>query len=131
MVKERGNTDRENLTEQLRLLKFEEISSKFKLIEKRYDTVPVFIEYDESAQFLRKKLNETLNSKMEKFEKLAQISELIRQMSLYTIDVPLKSEDLRGALLMENGFLLVTKDNLNYWYDEYTGFQRSQELMIF
>jgi len=131
MVKERGNTDRENLTEQLRLLKFEEISSKFKLIEKRYDTVPVFIEYDEYAQFLRKKLNETLNSKMEKFEKLAQISELIRQMSLYTIDVPLKSEDLRGALLIENGFLVVTKDNLNYWYDEYTGFQRSQELMIF
>ncbi|MEJ5230184.1 MAG: CRISPR-associated helicase Cas3' [Pseudothermotoga sp.] len=131
LIGTRGNTDQEDLISLIKPLKFGEIGARFHLIEQKYQTVPVYVEYDEEAVRLRGELNDVIkNSNLEKFERLAKIKKLVRQMSLYTINVPLQEQDLNGPLIIENGFVVVTKDNLNYWYNESTGFERSTATMI-
>ncbi|KAF2957815.1 hypothetical protein AS159_05260 [Thermotoga sp. Ku-13t] len=130
-LKKHANLDRENLMEQIEGLRFEDMANSFRLIDRNFQTVSIFIEYDEEAKQLREQLKNALNSKMEKFEKIALIARLLKRMSSYTIDVPITSEELKGALLFENGFMVMTHDNLELWYDEETGFKRSEETMIF
>ncbi len=130
-LKRHANLDRENLMEQIEGLRFEDIADSFRLVDKKFQTVSIFIEYDEEAKQLRKQLKKVLNSKMEKFEKIALVARLLKRMSSYTIDVPITNEELAGALLFENGFVVVTHDNLKNWYDEETGFRRSEETLIF
>ncbi len=130
-LKRHANLDRENLMEQIEGLRFEDIADSFRLVDKKFQTVSIFIEYDEEAKQLRKQLKKVLNSKMEKFEKIALVARLLKRMSSYTIDVPITNEELAGALLFENGFVVVTHDNLKNWHDEETGFRRSEETLIF
>ncbi|WP_171816293.1 CRISPR-associated helicase Cas3' [Thermotoga profunda] len=131
-IKKRGNTDQDNLLELISPLQFEEIGSRFHLIDRKYQVAAIFVEYDDYAVSLREKLNQVMkNQSIEKFEKLAQIKKLLRQMAMYMIDVPILKEDLTGALMVENGFLIITKDNLKYWYNDQTGFERSEATMIF
>jgi len=49
---------------------------------------------------------------------------------LYTIEVRANREELTGALIVENGLIVITKDNLQYWYDDLTGFHRQEQTMI-
>lgn len=131
-IKKRGNTDQENLIELMKSLEFEKIGTQFHLIDRKYEVVTVYVEYDENAVRLREKLNEVMKDQsLEKFEKLAKIKKLLKQMSLYTIDVPITRDDLTGALTIENGFVVITNDNLNYWYKDETGFERGTSTMIF
>lgn len=130
-IKKRGNTDQENILELITPLNFEEISARFHLIDLRYQVATIFVEYDDDAANLREKLNQIMkNRDSEKFERLARIKKLLQQMAMYMIDIPLSREDLSGALIVENGFLVITKDNLNYWYNNQVGFQRSESTII-
>ncbi|HBT39538.1 MAG: CRISPR-associated helicase Cas3 [Thermotoga sp. 50_1627] len=129
-IENRGNTDKENLMGSFKSLKFEEVAT-FQLIEDKSETVPIYIEYDDHAVQLREQFNSFLrNSTLGKFEKLASIKKLLQKMSLYTIEVRANREELTGALIVENGFVVITKDNLSYWYNDLTGFQRREETMI-
>ncbi|HEY8542098.1 MAG TPA: CRISPR-associated helicase Cas3' [Pseudothermotoga sp.] len=131
-IKKRGNTDQDNLLELIVPLQFEEIGTRFHLIDRKYQVAAIFVEYDDYAVSLREKLNQIMkNQSIEKFEKLAKIKKLLQQMAMYTIDVPISKEDLTGALVVENGLLVITKDNLKYWYNDQTGFERSEIIMIF
>lgn len=131
-IKKRGNTDQDNLLELVVPLQFEEIGTRFHLIDRKYQVAAIFVEYDDYAVSLREKLNQIMkNQSIEKFEKLAKIKKLLQQMAMYTIDVPISKEDLTGALVAENGLLVITKDNLKYWYNDQTGFERSEIIMIF
>ncbi len=127
----RGNTDKENLLELIKSLSFDEIITRFHLIEEKYQTVTIFVEYDDHAVKLREELNRIIkSSNLEKFEKLAKIKKLMRQMAMYMISVPIQKQELNGPLIIENSFVIITKDNLKYWYDELTGFERNVATMI-
>ncbi|MCX7813836.1 MAG: CRISPR-associated helicase Cas3' [Pseudothermotoga sp.] len=131
-IKKRANLDKENLLQLIESLKLEEIGSSFRLIDKKYATASLFIEYDKKAINLRETLNKVLRDpKVEKFEKISSIAKLLRQMAMYTIEVPLLREKLEGAFIIENGLIVIPRDNLQYWYDEDIGFKRSEEVMIF
>lgn len=131
-IKKRANIDKENLSQLIKSLSLEKIGSSFHLIDKKYTTASLFIEYDKRAMKLREELNQTLrDSRVDKFEKIARVAKLLRQMAMYMIEVPILREKLEGALIVENGLLVVPHDNLRYWYDEEIGFQRSGEVMMF
>lgn len=131
-IKKCANIGKENLSQLVKSLSFEKIGSSFHLIDKRYSTASLFIEYDKRTMKLREELNQTLkDSKIDKFEKIARVAKLLRQMAMYTIEVPILREKLEGALIVENGLLVVPNDNSRYWYDDKVGFQRSEEVMMF
>lgn len=131
-IKSRVNTDKSEILKSIEGLKFEEIGTNFRLIQKGFEEVTIFVEYDDFAVKLRENLNKTIKDQnMEKFQKLAKIKKLLHQMALYMIDVPMhKEKDLEGALTVENGFLIITKDILKYWYNETIGFERNELTMI-
>ena len=131
-VDNRGNTDKKNLINSFKSLKFEEISN-FHLIEDGAQSIPVYVEYDDFAVKLREELNSIMSKDhgLGKFDKLASIKRILQKMSLYTIDVRMNREELTSALIVENGFVVVTRDNLSHWYNDQTGFQRSSSLLLF
>ncbi|AJC74766.1 hypothetical protein AJ81_05745 [Pseudothermotoga hypogea DSM 11164 = NBRC 106472] len=131
-VDNRGNTDKKNLINSFKTLKFEEISN-FHLIEDGAQSVPVYVEYDDFAVQLREELNSIMNKDhgLGKFDKLSSIKRILQKMALYTIDVRMSREELTSALIVENGFVVVTRDNLSHWYNDQTGFQRSSSVLMF
>lgn len=130
-IKKRGNIDQESILELIKPLNFEEISARFHLIDWRYQVATIFVEYDDHAVDLRERLNQIMKTQdNDKFEKLAKIKKLLQQMAMYMIDVPISREDLTGALIVENSLLVITKDNLKYWYSDQVGFERSESTMI-
>lgn len=131
-LKKRANQDKEELMRFLKNLDFPEIQGRFRIIDRKLPTVAVFIEYDEEAMELRRKFNEIVEAKeIDRYEKVAEIAKLLKKMSMYTIDIPVDEEKLGGALIQENGLLVVTHDNLKYWYDKEIGFYRSEDVMMF
>ena len=130
MIETYGNLDKDDLMSSFKSLKFEEVAT-FQLIEGKFETVPIYIEYDDQAVQLREQFNSLLrNDTLEKFEKLASIKKFLQKMSLYTIEVRANREELTGALIVENGLIVITKDNLQYWYDDLTGFHGQEQTMI-
>jgi CRISPR-associated endonuclease/helicase Cas3 len=130
MIETYGNLDKDDLMDSFKSLKFEEVAT-FQLIEGKFETVPIYIEYDDQAVQLREQFNSLLrNDTLEKFEKLASIKKFLQKMSLYTIEVRANREELTGALIVENGLIVITKDNLQYWYDDLTGFHGQEQTMI-
>lgn len=129
LCKKRSGSD-ERVLESIEKLNFSEIQG-FRLIEEVLESVSVFIECDEEAEGVRRKVEDALMG-VGGYKKRAAFLPLKRDFYRYVLNirVPRRCKDLVGFLReMEplKGVYIVERKDLDLWYDKETGFKFPEE----
>lgn len=108
----------------LRKLNFGDIV-EFKLIKEKLHSVSIFIEIDEKAKGIRKKIEDILSRK-DRFERQEDLLEIKRDINQYTLSINVSREDVirhLPPLGKKEDFKYIPHKNLENWYELDTGFQ--------
>ena len=137
LVVERGNTKGTTIIDNLRKLNFSDISD-FRLIEEKLPAVSIFVEINEKAESIRKRIEEIMKEK-KGYERRRELLALRRDLNSYSLSIrggnkvidEIKAY-LPGIGEMED-FRYVSRKELKNWYKYDTGFnlpERDIEMRI-
>lgn len=121
LVIERGSKDASRkIFEALTKINFSELSN-FSLIQEKLPSVSLFVEIDETAENVRKKMEEFIETK-EKFELKLKLLELKRQKNEFTIQARLSKELQNTVVKLQpidglEEFRYIKKSELQDYYD--------------
>jgi len=123
ILKERKNKgESEKILRDLQQLNFNKIV-EFKLI-KEFESVSIFVEFDEKAEGLRKELEEIFREK-NSFEKLEKLLRVKKDINQYILSIKLsKREEINQLKPLGNmdDFRYIPLKSLKDWYKSDTGF---------
>jgi len=122
-----------NLKEALKMLDFDQERGvgSFSLIEENQNYINLYVEYDDYAaslfdEFKKAKNIEDLN------ERRNNLKEIRREMLNYTISVPEKvARRYQQAFPGNNDFFIISKDDVERYYDRKTGLKRDEDFEMF
>jgi len=132
IVLERGSKDdSRNILESIAKLDFSR-TAEFDLIQEKLPTVSLFVEIDDRAEEIRKKMEEILKSK-KGFERKLEMLKLRREINNYTIQVRY-FKNMGNAILNLNPvdgleyYRYIKKDELNVYYEMDSGLKLGESL---
>lgn len=124
LVKERESPDKSGaILDHLRKLNFAD-TTEFRLIEKKYPAVSIFVEIDEEAEETRKEIERvlTLERGFRKRERLLRMRKRINENTI-SVRYSKKTESITSLpYLMDEHFRYISRRELNDWYRLDTGF---------
>jgi CRISPR-associated endonuclease/helicase Cas3 len=139
LVVERVSKDKsEKVMNHIKKLDFSDISSEFGLIEEKLPAVSIFVEIDEKAESVRKKIEEIMKEK-KGYERRRELLALRRDLNSYSLSIRggNKIIDETKTYLPSIGeiedFRYVSRKGLKNWYKYDTGFslpERDVEMRI-
>lgn len=127
-IAERGNTDKEELFECIEKLNFEDISSKFKLIDDDIKKVDVFIKINQKAIEIFDEF-ERIKSEFSGFERKNEFLKFKSEFYKYVISVD--ENKIGSTNIFEDEIFVVNHDELDRKYDIETGFISQTEEDVF